>query len=123
MKGSDYNLADLTKEEKAKLQQNKSEDNVYRNQLNKYFSGNMATHEVINVCSTPNILKILSSKARKIVLSQNNLYNSIALKENRSKGHTEGHEIPKQEIYKLPEAIRSPIMVLKGNKRNENSVI
>lgn len=83
----------------------------------------MPTHEVINVCSTPNILKILSSKARKIVISQKDLRNSIISKENKTKGHTEGHEIPKQEIYKLSKAIRNPIMVLKGNKRNENSVI
>ena len=116
-------LAKLTEQEISKIKQNESENNVYKLQLDKYFSGNMPKHEVINVGSTPNILKILGSKARKIVISQKELYNSFATKDSSSKGHTEGHEIPKQEIYKLSEALRNPIMVLKGNKRNENSVI
>ncbi len=115
-------MADLTKEEKAKLQQNESEDNTYRKQLDKYFSNKMPVHEIINVCSTPNILKILKSTAKKIVLNQNELKNSMA-NTKLSKNHTEGHKISKDEIYKLSSSIRKPIVVLKGNVRNINSVV
>ena len=106
-----------------KIQQNESENNVYKKQLDKYFSGEMPSHEVINVCSTPNVLKLLDSTAKKVVLNQKDLENAVAESKSGSKGHTEGHDISKEEIYKLSEAIRNPIMVLKGNKRNQNSVV
>ena len=115
-------LEELTNEEKAKIEQNKSEDNNYKKQLNKYFNNKMPLHEVINVCSTPNILKIFKSTAKKIVLSQSDLNNAVSdIK--LSKKHTEGHKIDKNELYKLSKALREPIMVLKGNERNINSVV
>ena len=49
-----------------KIQQNRSENRVFRKQLDKYFQGKMPSHEVINVCSTPNILKLLNSTASRI---------------------------------------------------------
>ena len=106
-----------------KIQQNESENNVYRKQLDKYFRGEMPSHEVINVCSTPNILKLLKSTAKKVVLNQKDLENAVADSKSGTKSHTEGHGISKEEIYKLSEALRNPIMVLKGNKRSQNSVI
>ena len=106
-----------------KKRQNESEDALFRKQLDKYFSGSMPSHEVINVCSTPNILKLMGSAARKVVINQNELENSISSSKSRNKNHTNGHEIEKDELYKLSEAIRSPIVVLRGNKKNENSVV
>ena len=106
-----------------KIQQNRSENRVFRKQLDKYFQGKMPSHEVINVCSTPNILKLLNSTAKKVVLNQKDLENAVANSKSGKKSHTEGHNISKEEIYKLSEALRNPIMVLKGNKRSQNSVI
>lgn len=106
-----------------KIQQNESENNVFRKQLDKYFRGDMPSHEVINVCSTPNVLKLLKSTAKKVVLNQKDLENAVANSKSGTKSHTEGHDISKEEIYKLSEALRNPIMVLKGNKRSQNSVI
>lgn len=105
-----------------KIRQNESENNVFRKQLDKYFSGAMPSHEVINVCSTPNLLKLFNSTAKKVVLNQKDLENAVAVSKSNN-NHTEGHEIAKEEIYKLSEAIRNPIMVLKGNDRNKNSVV
>ena len=103
--------------EKMKNQQNESENKVYQAQLNKFLNNLMSTHEVINVCSTPNILKIIGSNAKKIVLSQSDLKNAMSLSgnsEKTSRKHTEGHNIDISELKKLPDCLRNPIMVLKG---------
>lgn len=113
----------LTEKEQQKIHQNESENNVYKVQLDKFFEKQMQTHEIINVCSTPNILKIFNSTARKVVLSQSDLENAVSSADLGNKGHREGHDIAKSEIYKLPESIRSPILMLKGNSRNSNSVV
>lgn len=107
----------------AKIQQNKSENSVFRKQLDKYFSGAMPSHEVINVCSTPNVLKLLNSTAKKVVLNQKDLENAVSDERSGNTGHTEGHNISKEELYKLSDEIRNPIMILKGNERNKNSVV
>ena len=107
----------------SKIEQNKSEDNAFRKQLDKYFNKTMASSEVISVCSTPNILKVLGSEARKVVLNQNELKNAISDIQAHNKDHTEAHKIERNEIYKLSEAIRSPFLVLKGNPNNPNSVV
>ena len=106
-----------------KIQQNKSENRVFRNQLDKFFSGQMSSNEIINVCSTPYILKELGSTAKKIVLKQKDLTNAVSNLETQKRNHTKGHMIDSEEIYKLSDAIRTPILVLKGNSRNENSVV
>ncbi len=106
-----------------KIRQNESENTVFKKQLDRYFDGQMPSHEVINVCSTPNILKLLDSKAKKVVLSQSDLENATTDSKTGLGHHTEGHQIEKDEIYKLSEAIRNPIVVLKGNERNKNSVV
>lgn len=107
----------LTEKEIQKIRQNESENKVYQSQLNKFIINLLPTHEVINVCSTPNILKIIGSNARKIVLSQSDLKNAMSLSDNSektSRKHTEGHNINIDELKKLPDCLRNPIMVLKG---------
>lgn len=83
----------------------------------------MPVHEVINVCGTPNILKILDSQAAKVVINQSDLHNAVAGIGEYNKRHTEGHDIPKEQIYRLSDAIRKPILVLKGSNDNANSVV
>lgn len=106
-----------------KINQNLSENNVFMKQLDKYFAGTMSPHEVINVCRTPNILKLLHSTAKKVVLNQKDLRNAVSSPINHNTSHTEGHQIEISEIYKLSDAIRNPILVLKGNDKNKNSVV
>lgn len=113
----------LRENEIQKIRQNKNEDNLYKSQLNKFFNNKMPTHEVINVCSTPNILKILNSSAKKVVLSQNDLENAVSDADSGKRNHREGHGIARSELYQLPDAIRKPILLLKGNIRNSNSVV
>lgn len=113
----------MTEKEKQKISQNESENNVYKAQLDKYFNNQMPSHEIINVCSTPNILKVFNSAARKVVLYQSVLENAVSAADFKNQKHSEGHDIAKLEIYKLPESIRSPILMLKGNGRNSNSIV
>lgn len=107
-----------------RIQRNQSENKLYQKQLDRFFSGSMPTNEVITVCGTPPVLKLLDSKAKKIIINQSDLKNALA---DRHKGnnsdHTEPHHIDKDEIYKLPEQIRNPVMILIGNKRNDNSLV
>lgn len=107
----------------SKIRHNESEDHVFQMQLDKFFGGEMPVHEVINVCGTPNILKILDSQAAKVVINQSDLHNAVAGIGEYNKRHTEGHDIPKEQIYRLSDAIRKPILVLKGSNDNANSVV
>ena len=107
----------------SKIRHNESEDHVFQRQLDKFFGGEMPVHEVINVCGTPNILKILDSQAAKVVINQSDLHNAVAGIGEYNKRHTEGHDIPKEQIYRLSDAIRKPILVLKGSNDNANSVV
>ena len=113
----------FTNQEHSKLEQNRSEDAVFKKNIDRYFSNNMPNHEVISVCSTPYIIKIFNSSARKIVLNQKDLANAVADVKAGNRHHRGGHFIDKNEIYKLPEAIRNPVLILKGNTQNENSII
>ncbi len=112
----------MTDESNNRISRNKSEDDLFKKQLDKYFGGTILSHEVITVCGTPNILKLQNSTAKKIILSQRDLANAVSDAES-VRHHTEGHNIDQEEIYNLSQALRSPIMVLKGKNRNVNSVV
>lgn len=106
-----------------KLHQNQREDSSYRDQVERYLNGTMPSYERFNLGSNPNILKLLESQAECVVLNQSDLKNALSDKNVKTKNHTEGHEIPVSELYKLSEEIRNPIMVLKGSPKNPDSIV
>ncbi len=106
-----------------KLHQNQREDSSYRDQVERYLNGTMPSYERFNLGSNPNILKLLESQAESVVLNQSDLKNALSDKNVKTKNHTEGHEIPVSELYKLSEEIRNPIMVLKGSPKNPDSIV
>lgn len=110
-------------EEGKRQWRNANEDKVFSKQLDSFQAGQMAVHQVIGVCNTPLVLKLLNSTAKKIVISQGDLKNAIENADYSGKKHTNGHEVELDEIRKLSSSLRNPLMILKGGNRNPNSVI
>lgn len=110
-------------EKAEKIKQNQIEDIRYQMQLKKYIAGEMDTNERLTLGSNPNILKVLNSTAKTVVIKQSDIKNALADQEIKSKRHTGGHQILPDELYKLSKEIREPIMVLCGSKDNPNSVV
>lgn len=106
-----------------KIKQNQVEDSRYVKQLQRYLQGKMPTNERLNLGSNPNILKLLNSTAKTVVINQSDIKNALAGQMVKTKRHTGGHQILPNELYKLSKEIREPIMVLRGSQDNPNSVV
>lgn len=110
-------------EKAEKIRQNQIEDFRYAKQIKKYLEGNMPAYECFDLGSNPNILKLYSSTAEKVVLNQSDVRNALADQGTKFKRHTGGHQILPDELYKLSKEIREPVMVLRGSQDNPNSVV
>ena len=97
------------------------EDRNFSKQLDRFIRGTLPSSKLIDVCDTPNILKIVGSTAPKVILKQSDLKNAIGKKDSRN--HSEIHNISTSVLRKIPKEIRNPIMVLQGRKNNTDSVV
>lgn len=116
-------LAILTINELNKINQNRQEDKLFIEQLNKYFNNELNVQAVFDVCSLPNSLSLLKANAEKVILTQSVLNNSLNPKEIAKKGHTGGHNIAINLIKQLSEQIRNPLLICKGSKGNNNNSV
>jgi len=112
----------------AKIERNKVEDKKYQEQYSRFLKGEMSSNEFLNVGSNPNVIKILSqfninSKAKIIKLNQSDLKNALLQVGDKTKKHTDGHAIPQEELFKLSQEIREPVMVLRGHNKNPDSIV
>ena len=118
----------MNKKHAKKIAQNEAEDRKYQEQFTRYLKGKMHSNEFLNIGSNPNIIKILKkvnivSNAKIIKLNQSDLKNALLSSDKKNKNHTEGHSIPRSELYKLSKEIREPVMVIKGHSKNQNSIV
>lgn len=104
----------LTVDEEDILQQYKFTDDLFSLQIDKFAKGNMKVYEVISLGATPNILHLLGAESKELTMKQSVLRNSILPESDHTKGHSSGHEIPLEILKKLPEALRSPILIVNG---------
>ena len=115
----------MSKKEKDRIKAIKSkleyEDRNFSKQLDRFIRGTLPSSKLIDVCDTPNILKIVGSTAPKVILKQSDLKNAIGKKDSRN--HSEIHNISTSVLRKIPKEIRNPIMVLQGRKNNTDSVV
>ena len=107
----------------AKIEQNKEEDSKYVEQVKRYLDGKMPAYERFCLGSNPNVLKLLGSQAESVVLNQSDVKNALADNANRTSKHSEGHEIPSENLYQLSKEIRNPIMILNGSKNTQSIVM
>ena len=119
-----HNLSDdEVKKYQNKILLNESENRLFYRNIEEVLSPISKINHPVSVMSNPYIMEILGSKASKIVVDPSVLRNSNAKHNKGNDEHTQGHEIMKNEFKKIPQSIREPIMVLKGNANNPNSVV
>ena len=106
-----------------KSSQIQSENSVFQRQLSDMLLGKLPVHLSLSICNTPPLLKYLGSKSRKVTISQSDIKNVISDKHAGNKHHYGGHEIDSAVLYELTNEVREPILVLKGNQKNKNSVV
>ena len=103
--------------------QNDKENQEFKRQVSRYLNNFMQQQEVFKLGTTPLILKELGSKAPELIMYQDS-FNNATKKSGETVGlHSKVHNIPLNAAYDLAEKIREPILVLKGNPKNPNSVV
>ncbi len=116
-------MENLTKKDIAKIQRNTEDDQRFINEVDEYLRGNFPTYRTINVCKDANIMKLLNSKSCKIILKQSVLKNALASKNEGHSQHSRGHELGVDIIKELSKQLRNPVLILKGTKNRDNTVI
>ena len=97
-----------------KIQQNKRDDEHFSAQIDKFIEGKMPIFETLSLGATPNILHLVGANADTLTMKQSVLRNSMFDEDRHTSKHSSGHDIPAEIIKQLPEALRSPILILKG---------
>lgn len=98
----------------AKIQQNKRDDEHFSAQVDKFIEGKMPIFETLSLGATPNVLHLVGANADTLTMKQSVLSNSMSDEEHRTSSHSSGHDISKEIIKQLPESLRNPILILKG---------
>ena len=125
MKGSDYNLADLTKEEKAKIRQNENEFKNFSQQLYSLLSGRMKksdTSKPLIVGKTPNSLVICNANKNNNIIITKKVIDKCIKPEMRNydgkRLRGSGHGLNTEQLLLSIKSLTNPIMVLKGSVDN-----
>ncbi|MBR4199980.1 MAG: hypothetical protein IKQ91_01720 [Oscillospiraceae bacterium] len=113
---------DLTPAQQQKLERNLAENKAFTQQITDLFDGKLRTDEVLKVGTTPYSLRIVGAKAVPLIISQSTVRNSES-SEKFVKHHTEGHDIPKETLIGIPDAVRNPVFVMKGNRAGSFVII
>lgn len=102
-----------------KIEKNAYEDKCFSQKIDDFTNGKLKANEVVKVGTTPYCLRIVGAEAVPLVVLQNvlanSLYSSEQLSNNTKKKHTEEHSIPKEMLKNLPQIVRNPALIVKGN--------
>lgn len=99
-----------------KIAKNRLESLNFAREVDRYLSGNMPSYETLSLGTTPNVLQILGSQSDEVIITQRVIRNSMNDESERLYGHSSGHNIPADTIKEIAEAIRNPIVVMRGNQ-------
>lgn len=98
-----------------KIQQNAAEDMAFSERLDRYLSNPSVETRPITVGNTPNSLVISGADASlQMVINVSTIRKCMSSPEEYYHGHNLSDEIMKQ----LPQELRNPVMVFKGNEDN-----
>lgn len=98
-----------------KIIENEKENEQFKSDLIKWQNGEYPATEVIKVCSTPYVMQACGIEAHDIVI-KNNTIRKITSDDIKKFPHA--HNMSIGELYQIPNAIRNPVMILKGNRPN-----
>lgn len=119
---TEFEAADYSKKQLVgffeKIIENEKENEQFKSDLNKWQNGEYPATEVIKVCSTPYVMQACGIEAHDIVI-KNNTLRKITSDDIKKFPHA--HNMSLWELYQIPNAIRNPVMILKGN--HPNSII
>lgn len=73
---------------------NQKDDEKFAEQVDKFLAGKMQIYETLSLGHTPNIIKLLGSKAPLLTITQNVIRNSMLDESQRANRHLTGHNIP-----------------------------
>lgn len=112
----------LTHSENEKIIQNNIDDLSFQKRIDLYINGQLKVFETISLGKF-NLLKAVGAKTDELTVNQNVIRNSILPEHSRTAHHTSGHNITIDVIKNLPEFIRNPILVMRGNHPNTITLI
>ena len=119
---AEFEAADYSKKQLVgffeKIIENEKENEQFKSDLNKWQNGDYPATEVIKVCSTPYVMQACGIEAHDIVI-KNNTLRKITSDDKEEFHHA--HSISIEELYKIPDVIRNPVMLIKG--RHPNSIV
>ena len=101
-----------------KIIENEKENEQFKSDLIKWQNGEYPATEVIKVCSTPYVMQACGIEAHDIVI-KNNTLRKITSDDKEEFHHA--HSMSIEELYKIPDVIRNPVMLIKG--RHPNSIV
>ena len=118
------------------IKRNQNDNDKFSEQVDKFLAGEMKIFETLSLGATPNVLHLVGAKAKELTIRQNVLQNAFFDETQHRNGHSQGHDIPIDTIKQLPDALRNPIVVFRGqhpqtvvvltslkNKEDENIIV
>ena len=119
---TEFEAADYSKKQLVeffkKIIENEKENEQFKSDLIKWQNGEYPATEVIKVCSTPYVMQACGIEAHDIVI-KNNTLRKITSDDKEEFHHA--HSMSIEELYKIPDVIRNPVMLIKG--RHPNSIV
>lgn len=119
---TEFEAADYSKKQLVeffkKIIENEKENEQFKSDLIKWQNGEYPATEVIKVCSTPYVMQACGIEAHDIVIKNNTLRKITS--DDKEKFH-HAHSMSIEELYKISDVIRNPVMLIKG--RHPNSIV
>ncbi len=110
-----------------KIERNQFEDKSFADKIDDYINGKLRPDEVLKLGTTPFCIREVGAAAIPLVVNQsviaNSMENTGTLSNNIIRKHTEPHDVPETVIKKLPQALRNPVLICKGNLQDTIVVI
>lgn len=104
-----------------KIERNNVEDKKFLQQMSAYMAGSLPSNEVIRIGTTPYCLRAVGADAVPLIVTQSVIQNSLenidVVSNNTRKRHSKQHDIQVEIIKMLPQVIRNPILICKGNNQ------
>ncbi|MCM1125022.1 MAG: hypothetical protein NC429_00985 [Lachnospiraceae bacterium] len=97
----------------------KSKDNNFLYNIEKFYTGELKSNQIIPIEKTPKYLQILGVPPLPIIIKQSTLAKCIRT----AKGSRSAHNLDRKMIETLPEQIRNPILVVEEKERNSLALI
>ncbi len=116
---TEFEAADYSKKQLAgffkKIIENEKENEQFKSDLIKWQNGDYPATEMLKVSSTPYVMQACGIEAHDIYIKQNTLKKVMS---NNKEEFPHAHNVSMKELYQIPNIIRNPVMILKGEHPN-----